>query len=228
MIRHAMMAMGISTAIAAQASAGVIANYSFTGNTNSTDSDVNTTASAITPSSTLTTAGALMASNNQSYMIRARYTPSTQNDAVTNNTYVSFTLTIAPGYAVDLTSLSLKLSQGNANFTSDVLPRLVTGSTTADLFASPAEITSANNAGIGSIYYSFSNAISGAATSNLTGTVEIRLYIWDNVTTTSDTIVTRLDDVVLSGNVKTVPEVASLGMLAAGAGLLIGRRRRLH
>lgn len=149
--------------------------------------------------------------------------------ALQNNRYLAFTLTIADGYTMDLTSLSFNL--GGTNTTAD------TYTVNAALRTS---IDSLNNVG-NTVTSSFGNTGGGAGSftlfpksidlssvgslQGLSGTTTFYLHFWDSVDTQNMSM--RINNIVLEGTVTSIPEPSSA---AIGAGLVVvvaaGLRRR--
>lgn len=136
--------------------------------------------------------------------------------------YFGFTVTVAPGYQLNIESLTFMAARNNDGTPASVSLLTSINGFTALNSVNDFSITSIN-AGAGT-YQSFTSAgITGAAYDALgEGTHEFRFYVY-NATALNNP--TRFDNIVLDGEVTLIPEPSSFLMtLLAGTSLL--RRSR--
>jgi hypothetical protein len=192
-----------------------LAQYPFTGSSlNSTDSDLNSTASAFTKGPGFTSAVINTGLGNPapSISIGAGSTPSSE-PTITGTGYYEFTLTPMAGFVVNLNNLTFDYAvSGNvtasyvvrssiSGFGTDIAPPVSTGSGT---FA-PATIS-----------------LTAPQYQNLSTPVTFRIYIWDDK---SGSMSDLLDNITLNGDFAAVPEPSTWAMMLAGAGLLGATQR---
>lgn len=174
---------------------------------------------SITGSSTTNPAGG---SNTRHMFVRVGGTNATsatdEAGAVAANDYYTFTATPSAGFSLNLTSLNFDLARSGGSFTGNLFIRSSLDGFTSNLFS--------DTAASGSTGLTTTGLTLDSSFQNLTTPVEFRFYFADNGTTTTDnSVVFRLDNVVLSGDV--IPEPGSAALLAFGAlGLAFRRRAR--
>lgn len=149
------------------------------------------------------------------------------------NRYLEFTLSAAPGYFLNLSSIDFNIgisSTATATRTSRGIARSSVDSFAGDLGLTPgltntASITATNTTT--SIYNPYSIALGGASYSNLSS-FTFRLYPF--VSSSQTTSFLRFDDVAFNGTVEVVPEPATWTLLGVGlvvsAATVYGRKRR--
>ena len=190
--------------------AAVIAGYNFGSNLAATSEDANVTANDIVLASGLTGYGGRSGTGGGCLYARCSGTGITNlAGAITDVDYVSFTIDVASGYEMDLTSMTLEA--GYTNNTTDtsksLTPYLLTGVDGFTSSDSLSDITSyANTPQSGfTIYYqtwTINSEFSGAEFQGLTGSTEFRFYLTDD--TNSADIIHRFDDIVLNGTVSLI------------------------
>ena len=199
------------------ANADVIAQYTFSGNASAT-TGANVTAGNFVVGSGLTGGdpyAGVSATASGCFFVRCNSTGMTDlAGAIADIDYISFTINVAAGYQMDLTSLTLQ--QGYTNNTSQtgkwVAADLLTsasGFTAADsVYHNQKNATTAQSGS--TVYYdswSVVSELSGAEFQGLTGSVEFRFYLTDNTNDTN--IIHRFDNIVLNGSV-TVGDLAPI------------------
>jgi hypothetical protein len=215
-------------------SATVLANYDFTtASRASTDTDTNTAASTFDGGPGFQTAGvdnstidALHGSPAPSVAIDSTFTDGTsQTQAITANDFYTFTLSPVAGFKFSLTSLSFDYSNYSGtttfptenffvrtsadNFANNLAGAVTVASTTSGTFAN-ANISLTGNASL----------------QNVTGPLEIRIYIYDSTNTAGRGAL--LDNITVNGIATMVPEPSTwmLTVIGAIALLSIGRSAR--
>lgn len=207
----------------------VIAGYNFGSDLAATTEGANVTASAIGLSAGLAGYGGRSGGAGGHLYTRSSGTGVTDlAGAITDNDYLTFTIDVAAGYEMNLTSLTLlqgytRNSSYTGKFLTANLLTSVDGFSSAD---SVSDITSwATIKDNGSTphfqTWTIDSEFSGAKFQGLTGSTEFRFYLTDNTNDTN--IIHRFDDIVLNGTV--IPEPATLCLLGLG-GLLSLKRRR--
>lgn len=146
----------------------------------------------------------------------AGFTATDLSGALAANDYFTFSISVAAGFTMSLTSIGFKMSE------------TPTGPTNASLFSSVGGFTSTAStisswtlpAGTTSDQ---SIVLSSGSFSNLTGTVEFRIYAFGGGGSTTDKLRFRNltgDDLIISGTVTAVPEPATTVAIVAGAALV--------
>lgn len=135
--------------------------------------------------------------------------------AVTNNSYVQFTVTPDANTQMDLSSFTFDAARGGTNG-----PRGYAVRSSVDGFAgniATADIT-ANRPN----FAAFNVPLSAASFQGLTAATTFRLYVYSP----SNTSTVEFDNLTLNGTTSPVPEPASAGAAIAMLGGLLVRRRR--
>ncbi|MBI5380403.1 MAG: PEP-CTERM sorting domain-containing protein [Opitutae bacterium] len=152
------------------------------------------------------------------------FTATSLTGAMSGNDYFSFSITVNDGYSLSLTSISMKMSD------------TTNGPTSAALFSSVGGFSSTSSAiQTWSLTGNASNdqtiTLSSGAFTNLTGTVEFRLYGYGGDTGTTDKLRFRNlagNDLALCGTLSAVPEPSTYAALTGAAVFAVTawRRRR--
>lgn len=211
--------------------AAIVARYDFEASTpaaaarNSTDTDPDSIAKALTPSALLSPQSNRSTNSLNHYYVRTEVTSNSKADALQDGSYFSFEIEPVGGTPLslsNLTFLSATTAGSEYAFTGTVFVRSSVDGFSSDL----AEFTrSSTTATTAANYVSRVVDLSGAEFQNLTAPVTFRLYFWDDsstLTSTNNGVVHRIDDII----VNSVPEPASAGLLAFAAMSLLARRRR--
>jgi hypothetical protein len=199
------------------ASAAVLANYQFTGNSlASTDAEIHSTAGTFSSGSGITASFNRTGNAGPSRFARGSTTGTTQ----TANDYFSFTVTASLGYQLNLNGATLTFDAQNVDRSG--------GNQTAN-WAVRTSLDSFNaNVGTGtfneSAFTAETTTFSGATYDGLTS-FEVRIYMWDP----NGSSQTRFDNFTLNGLVVAVPEPVhyALGIFGLGfAGFRVRRHYR--
>lgn len=223
-------ALGAAMTAVQPADAAVVplASYPFTGNSAaSTDTETSTTASAVTfgpftngtGTATLTTSQMRAPTNTTGI---AGPDADTLAEAIAQGTYATFTLQ-TNGVPTDLSSLTFNHGFQDALVGTSATVAVLTNLTGFGAGDALASYTFAGVAGNTAPIPRSVDLTTQPLLQNLTGSVEVRLYFYDNSDTGSR--YTIVDDLTLNG---VVPEPAMLGVFgSAFVGLLARRRRHL-
>jgi hypothetical protein len=145
--------------------------------------------------------------------------------ALTNGDYLTFSITVNSGFSMSLTSVAMKLFATTNGATGGALFSSVGGfSSTSDAISTFSINGNANN--------DQSISLSSGSFSNLTGTIEFRLYAFGGSTGSTDKVRIRNltgDDLVIVGTtaISAVPEPSTFAFLGglATLGFAVVRRR---
>lgn len=215
-LKNPLVGMAVSAALLSSASAVTLASYAFGTDLNVTSTAGNVTASAIT--------GATGRSAN-SYAYRFTTAPAPYQ--------MQFSVTAAGGFVLDLSTISFRYDFLQSGGT------VVNWNSTFDLYYSTDGFATA-----GTLVQQFADTSGTALTSggpafNNSGNLDLsalgdvnsisfRFVFANNSSPVLDTNTYRyaIDDIVVSGEVVSVPELSGSLMVAAGAGMISLRRRR--
>ena len=196
----------IGLMVATGLSATTIAGFTFDIDLNPTTEGSNVTVSAL--GSGFGFAVARSSTDGGNAFIRTNVTGI--NDlagAITDNDYVSFTVTPGAGVDLDLTSLSLRAGYTNSgSYTSKILTQAVL--TDIDGFTAAASLGSVSTANTSTndgtvVYQTLNIDLTAAQFQDITTATEFRIYLSDD--TNNAGIIHRIDDIVLSGTVTAPP-----------------------
>ena len=192
----------------------VLVDYSFTGDTNSSDTDLSSTATAF--SNNYPSDSGLSGAGN--YFVRVEVTPAAPE--LTN--YFTFGVTPVTGLSLNLTSLSFRLAMVDnsvAAFNGTVFVRSSADGYAADIASFDQSSTS------GSTFVPYGPIdLSSPLYQGLSG-VTFRFYFYDDTNSMASTsIVHRIDDVIVEGTAVPEPAVAGMLVLMGAAGTLVRRR----
>ena len=155
------------------------------------------------------------------------FTATTLTNAITAGDYFTFSITVNSGYAMTLSSLTMKLFDTTSGPTNGAVFSSVGGFASSGSAIQSFTLTgNANN--------DQSITLSAGSFSNLTGTVEFRIYAYGGGSSSTDKMRIRDlsgNDLVISGTVSAIPEPETTGIcfgaFALGAVMLMrGLRRR--
>lgn len=215
--------------------ADIVARYDFEdGSITSSDADPNSTAGIFIPSAGLTYASSTVGDNQATPFTTSAATgdvngspdsnliggadQSTQAGALTNNDYLSFTLTPTAGFSYTFTQLDFKLAASGANFADGFFVRT---NLTGSINIASGTFTSVQSSD--GAFDLFTVNLSGIAElQNVSSAVEFRFYLYNpDAGSTSDSV--RIDKIFLQADV--IPEPATWTMFGLGAVLLVGVQR---
>lgn len=214
------LALLVAPALSTTAHAAVIVGYNFNtlGATyrNPSSQAVNTLSTAITDGSVVTFQSGDYAT--PAMQVNPSTSATNEAGAISANTYFTFSVTVASGYALNLSTFTFDAARGGAgtprswHFYTDI-----GGFTLGNAVESEPVTTIRPNLS------NYSVDLSGAAFQGITGTHAFRVYI--STPTTNNSI--EFDNLVLNGDVVAVPEPnAAAGVMVALVGLAVVRRRR--
>ncbi len=210
----ALVGSALSLLSSAGSQAAVLANYDFTANASSVDTDTSSTAANF--GSTYGSQSGYSSSGN--YFVRVQATP----DALDTTRYLSFTVAATAGNVLNLTSLDFRSALSSNNTTAFSGGLIVRSS--ADGYATDVATYTFNSTNTAVFTQRAPIDLTGSQYQNRS-TITFRFYVYDTTDSEeSNAIVHRIDDVVLSGS--AIPESGSTAVLGlAGAGMFLRRRR---
>ena len=203
--------------------ADVLAQYDFTNNRISSDSDLNSVASTFDNGPGITTSTYYTMSPSSvadpSLSTAASDTTNAEASAVSSNDYYTFTLTPNAGEQATLANVAFNFAVfGNAN-----------PSASFALYSSADNFTNRLGAVVTTTSTnSFTFAAIGLGNQTVTSAITFRLYVFDNNDDTGQGDL--LDHVTVNGTVSPIPEPSTYALFGLGVGLLGAvqrfRRRR--
>ncbi len=208
------------------AHADVIVSYSFPASTStSTSSPVSSVHTDVTATDYTAQGGTQIGTTTTHYANLDNISSiTTITDAVANNVYGQFSVTVADGSYLDLSSLAfgMRNDRGNDGEVFTVHLRSSLDSYANDI----ATVTQSGDSAITTVETSESIDLSGAAFQNLAGTTTFRLYMVSNIdeSRAQSQFVRISPNVVLNGTI--IPEPGSIALAGLGSLMLLPRRRR--
>ncbi|TWT96293.1 PEP-CTERM motif protein [Neorhodopirellula pilleata] len=149
--------------------------------------------------------------------------------AIANNHYFQFSLTVDPGYYLNLNSIEMNGQSSGDGANSVALLSSVGGFIDSSVLASRTGIAGATG-GFDTDGSGFGGPINlnMAGFQQLTGTVAFRLYGFDTTSGSGVTFLRNLsgNDLVVNGSVTAVPEPSSIALLGIGSLAMVAFRRR--
>jgi hypothetical protein len=216
-----LLSVAVVALFSVRAHADVLASYPFDNSSrNSTDSDPNTSASAISDGAGITSAVDTTRGNpSPSLTVDSSVIAGTSNTtSVSANDYISFTLTPNANVTYSLDSLGLDAANWSTSSTFPQEAYFLRSS--VDAFAANIGNTQTLAAGSNGAITPHSFDLTGASFQGLTTPIEFRIYMQDSTTTSGRGIL--FDNITLSGSA-AVPEPATWMLM--GVGLLLGAQR---
>ena len=185
--------------------------------------------SIISPSGVLSRGnGAALPGSTGSNMFGASgFTSASLADAITNNDYFTFSITVDSGYMMSLSGINFNMSETTSGPNNAALLSSVGGFTSRAVVSTWPLPSSSNS--------DQSITLSALAFSNLTGTVEFRIYAWGGGASTTDKYRFRNlsgNDLVISGSTSLapIPEPSTYAAILGGVALIgvvaVRRRKR--
>ena len=207
------------TALAASpAKAVILANYDFTTNTASGDSEPLTAASTFDDFGWISQFSTV--DSNQYRAVQTGSVPGSFDAGI----YFTFTLTIPALTTADLTSLTFDGIFENAAI--GPVSYFVRSDAGGDAFATDLAISPGNQVTADDTLTPKTVSLAAATFQGLSTPVEFRIYFTDNSNSGSATRLSGIDNVVLNGDITAVPEPTSVAFLIGGGCLLVLLRRR--
>jgi|GEM_PF-3928584 hypothetical protein len=154
--------------------------------------------------------------------------------AVTNNTYVEFTLAPDSGKTFDLSTISFQIgaqtiSADQAPYTGHYFVR-----SSLDGFTQNLGTDSHTSTGVRNVVSWNPNPTTinlGSEFQGIDHSITFRIYVWVETTTVNQNQTIRIDDVTISGGLSQIPEPANASLVWGGfaaAFALLGRRGRVR
>lgn len=211
-LRHLLLAAVSAALIGSSAHADVLASHEFTGaSAAATTSAAGLTASSFSFATGFTTNTGFSSGGN----IFARVNGTSANDlssAITDNDYVTVTITPDSGFELNLTSLTVDLGYTlNGASVPDGIGKILGASvfSSVDGFTTPyvlgsKSFTAADQGTTGYFYENLNIDLTGTAYQGLTGPIEFRIYFDDNENTLNQPI-HRVDNFTLNGAIAAPP-----------------------
>lgn len=173
---------------------------------------------------------AALSSTFEEAVMRSDYTGFDLNAALADSDYFTFTLTAAnPANPFNLNDFTLSFGVvSGSQFDSDIFSHLVVQSSIGGFGSGNPTLGISDdtvylNTFPGSVYENPSVTVSGLAFDALTS-ITFQVRIWDTRNDTSEA--TRLDNLILSGDVTVIPEPSTMALVALGMAAVFARFRR--
>lgn len=229
------LCLGLATfAFSTPAHADVIVSYPLDwsgGNVVETFAPAVNVHSDVTASDYIASGGSEISRNTQTHYFRVNASGNadkvdTIENAIANDVYGQFKVTVAPGMQLNLTSLDFGMGIARGADTESFTVHL-----RSSLDNYENDIDTATLMGDGNVVdveglASFD--LTDAAFQNLEDSITFRLYMVSDIGSRSDgsQYIRIKSDVVLNGTTAAVPEPGSLGLLGLGGVVMLARRRR--
>lgn len=225
----AMSASAASLLAVSSAQADVLAEYLFTTDGSSSDTNIASNAGSFTNNFTNGTSSGVSGGGDNFFIGANENSSTTIAEALGNTGFASFTIEAAnAGESIFLTSLTYD-HESDPNGTIDLTTNLILTSS-LDGFASAINVSTVNSPdGTGDVTEAITVDLSGSTFQNIAtsgSAVEFRLFQFD--TSSGSNQRTRIDTIVLNGTVapSTIPEPAHYVSLLGLSIALIAIRRR--
>lgn len=233
---HTILLAAAATALIGHSvQAAVIASYQFnSGAVTATTADVDLTAGSFAFATGFTTNTGFSGTGGNAFARVNATAASTLANAITDNDFITVTITPDSGLALNLTSLTVDLgySLDGAAVPSGIGVTLNTSVfSSVDGFTAPSVLgtktyTAASQGPTGTFYENLNIDLSGASYQNLSAPLEFRIYFYDSTSAISQPI-HRIDNFTLNGSVDTlIPEPSAAALGGLGLLFLLRRRRR--
>lgn len=227
---------GLAASAAHSFAQTTLALFSFTGSSfASTDAEPNTVAGTLAVSglgpSNNSTSGYSISSTTISggttphLFVSHGAMPGDESTAISGGSYLGFSLTIDPAQTVTLAQMSLKAVLTVPTGSSATNSGTIFLRTSADNYASTVGSQTLTGATVpgSSSFTTYNYNLSGLG--SVAGTIDFRVYLYDNVSTGTSGAGLRLDDITLTGT--PIPEPGTYALMIGACSLgWVGTRRR--
>lgn len=212
---------------AASASASNLVNYTFTGSVYTpTSSDPGVVGSSVTFGSGLTSQGISGANGSPAPSLYVFANVIDEVVSATSNDYVTFTVTAADGYTINLSAFSFSYTVNSSTATPTTESGTFTVRSSIDSYAD--NIASFDKAAVSGQNNGWTStgdiSLSGSSYQGLTS-ITFRIFLSDNIATSQYAM--RIDNLLLTGAaVSSVPEPSSVALIGGVVSLVAVAFRR--